>query len=216
MPLETRLYPKWAELLKTRRAPRSRVYNPPAAVAEVRYEDFSGVEAECAGFRRCLDAAAGAFREPFMTAASPGIVTHHDDEPSLREPRGVPVRGGPRDRQGVPLHRGPGVPPSDRRARPRHGAASFFQDLSIPEFQERVVQHIEAINVAIEGIPRDRVRLHSCWGNRDGPHTEDRGPGARASPSPRGAGRGALPALREPPALPRGGGPRERLHSGTT
>ena len=51
--------------------------------------------------------------------------------------------------------------------------ASFFQDLSLRKFQERVVQHIEAINVAIEGIPRDRVRLHSCWGNRDGPHTED-------------------------------------------
>ena len=59
MPLETKLYPKWAELLKTRRAPRSRVYNPPAAIAAVRYEDFSGVEAECAGFRRCLDVADG-------------------------------------------------------------------------------------------------------------------------------------------------------------
>ena len=75
MPLETKLYPKWAGLLKTRRAARSRVYNPPAAIAEVRYEDFSGVEAECAGFRRCLDVADGVFLETFMTAASPGVVT---------------------------------------------------------------------------------------------------------------------------------------------
>ncbi len=33
--------------------------------------------------------------------------------------------------------------------------------------------HIAAINQGIEGIPRDRVRLHVCWGNWNGPHTHD-------------------------------------------
>ena len=33
--------------------------------------------------------------------------------------------------------------------------------------------HVAAINKAIEGIPRDRVRLHCCWGNWDGPHVFD-------------------------------------------
>jgi 5-methyltetrahydropteroyltriglutamate--homocysteine methyltransferase len=33
--------------------------------------------------------------------------------------------------------------------------------------------HVAAINQGIEGIPRDRVRLHCCWGNWDGPHIHD-------------------------------------------
>ena len=206
MPRETKLYPKWAELLKTRRAPRSRVYNPPAAVAAVRYEDFSGVEAECAGFRRCLQAAPeGEFLETFMTAASPGVVTTTMMNHHYREPRGVPVRGGARDREGVPLHRGPGVRAPDRRARPRHGAGELLPGpFDSREFQERVVQHIEAINVAIEGIPRDRVRLHSCWGNRDGPHTEDVALEHVLPHLLEARVGGDLPAVREPAPLARG------------
>ena len=173
MPLETKLYPKWAELLKARRAARARVYNPPAAVAEVKYEDFSGVEAECEGFRRCLAAADGEFLEPFMTAASPGVVTttmmnHHyesHEDYLFAVAREIGKEYRYIAEQGYLLQ----IDAPDLAME----RASFFQDLSIPEFQERVVQHIEAINVAIEGIPRDRVRLHSCWGNRDGPHTED-------------------------------------------
>jgi len=43
----------------------------------------------------------------------------------------------------------------------------------LKEFLARVELHIEAINRAIRGIPRDRVRLHVCWGNWDGPHCDD-------------------------------------------
>ena len=33
--------------------------------------------------------------------------------------------------------------------------------------------NVEAINRATEGIPRERIRLHVCWGNWEGPHTHD-------------------------------------------
>jgi 5-methyltetrahydropteroyltriglutamate--homocysteine methyltransferase len=33
--------------------------------------------------------------------------------------------------------------------------------------------HIEALNSAVESLPRDRVRLHCCWGNWEGPHVHD-------------------------------------------
>ena len=33
--------------------------------------------------------------------------------------------------------------------------------------------NIRAINHAIQNIPRDRVRLHVCWGNSEGPHHFD-------------------------------------------
>ena len=49
----------------------------------------------------------------------------------------------------------------------------FYRDLSDSEFVKACERHVEAINLAIEGIPRERVRLHCCWGNWDGPHVFD-------------------------------------------
>jgi len=49
----------------------------------------------------------------------------------------------------------------------------MFVDRPLNEFLERVELHIEAVNRAIRDIPRDRVRLHVCWGNWDGPHCDD-------------------------------------------
>jgi 5-methyltetrahydropteroyltriglutamate--homocysteine methyltransferase len=51
--------------------------------------------------------------------------------------------------------------------------ARFFQDESLDGFLNAVALHIDAINEAIAAIPPDRVRLHLCWGNYDGPHTHD-------------------------------------------
>jgi 5-methyltetrahydropteroyltriglutamate--homocysteine methyltransferase len=49
----------------------------------------------------------------------------------------------------------------------------LFQEKSVREFQKIVEIHIAAMNAAIQNIPPDRVRLHICWGNYDGPHTHD-------------------------------------------
>ena len=48
-----------------------------------------------------------------------------------------------------------------------------FQDQSDAEFVKTCELHMAAINAALEGIPRDRVRLHCCWGNWEGPHIHD-------------------------------------------
>jgi 5-methyltetrahydropteroyltriglutamate--homocysteine methyltransferase len=49
----------------------------------------------------------------------------------------------------------------------------FFQHDSLEHFQEMVELHVEGLNRAIAGIPPERIRLHVCWGNYDGPHTHD-------------------------------------------
>ena len=49
----------------------------------------------------------------------------------------------------------------------------MYRDLSDAEFVNAVELHVAAINKGIEGIPRDRVRLHVCYGNWDGPHIHD-------------------------------------------
>ena len=48
-----------------------------------------------------------------------------------------------------------------------------YQDEPLEAFQAVVDLNIRAINHAIQNIPRDRVRLHVCWGNREGPHHFD-------------------------------------------
>jgi len=48
-----------------------------------------------------------------------------------------------------------------------------FQDLSEAEFVKRAELHVEAMNAALEGIPAERVRMHICWGNYEGPHDHD-------------------------------------------
>ena len=48
-----------------------------------------------------------------------------------------------------------------------------FSDLTDAEFLRVARMHMEVLNFALEGLPRDRVRLHLCWGNFEAPHTRD-------------------------------------------
>ncbi len=49
----------------------------------------------------------------------------------------------------------------------------LFHDKTASEFVAIAEMHIAALNEALAGIPRERVRLHCCWGNYDGPHIHD-------------------------------------------
>jgi 5-methyltetrahydropteroyltriglutamate--homocysteine methyltransferase len=49
----------------------------------------------------------------------------------------------------------------------------MFQDRPLKEFLERIELHVEALNLAVANIPREKVRLHVCYGNWDGPHIDD-------------------------------------------
>jgi len=49
----------------------------------------------------------------------------------------------------------------------------MFAGRPVREFLRLAAMHVEALNHALGGIPADRVRLHLCWGNFEGPHTRD-------------------------------------------
>lgn len=51
----------------------------------------------------------------------------------------------------------------------------LFTDLSDDEFLAVANLHVEALNHAISDIPKEKVRVHICWGNYEGPHTCDIG-----------------------------------------
>jgi 5-methyltetrahydropteroyltriglutamate--homocysteine methyltransferase len=48
-----------------------------------------------------------------------------------------------------------------------------FNQNTVEEFREVIDGNVEVFNYAAEGIPRDRIRLHLCWGNYPGPHHLD-------------------------------------------
>lgn len=49
----------------------------------------------------------------------------------------------------------------------------LFADLSDEEFLKIAAQHVEALNYAIADLPKEKVRMHICWGNYEGPHICD-------------------------------------------
>ncbi len=166
-------FPDYARMLMARFPRRGKQFNAPQAVAEIRYRDTSAIEREIAVLRK---QALAAGREPsdcFMTAPSPGIIAttllnayypSHDDYlfALAREMRN----------EYRAIHAGGLVLQIDAPdlAMERH---IVFQDKSETEYLAIAERHVAAINSALDGIPPDRVRLHCCWGNWDGPHTYD-------------------------------------------
>jgi len=55
------------------------------------------------------------------------------------------------------------------------GRHIMYRDQPDEVFVKAAVRHVEAINQALRDIPADRVRLHLCWGNYEGPHHLDIG-----------------------------------------
>ena len=166
-------FPDYAEMLARRRAGAARIGNAPQAVGDVRYTDLGPATAECDLFEGATRAHPKAFVERFMTAASPGVMAtilldaHYGSheryvmalareihqEYALIHARGLVLQV---DCPDLAMER-----------------VRFFQHDPLEKFQEMVALHVEAINRATEGISADRIRLHVCWGNYDGPHTHD-------------------------------------------
>jgi 5-methyltetrahydropteroyltriglutamate--homocysteine methyltransferase len=164
-------HPDYAARLARQRAGAARIGDAPQAIAEVAYTDLGEAMAECELFRRCADS--GKFAEAFMTAASPGVIAtimldayygSHERyvralAREMRKEYALIVE------QGFVLQLDCPDLAMER--------ARFFQDAPLGAFLDAVALHVDAINEAIAGLPPDRIRLHLCWGNYDGPHTHD-------------------------------------------
>jgi 5-methyltetrahydropteroyltriglutamate--homocysteine methyltransferase len=49
----------------------------------------------------------------------------------------------------------------------------MYRDSSVADFLDRAALHIDVLNHALRSIPSDRIRMHVCWGNYEGPHHYD-------------------------------------------
>ena len=147
----------------------ARAMNAPAALSEVRYVNGAPIMEDAARLKRL----GTGFRECFMTAPSPGIVAttmlnqHYESHAAYLAALSRALANEYRAIYDAGLVLQIDAPDL---AMERH---RFFDHLTDAEFLPQLELHIAAINQGIEGIPRDRIRLHVCWGNNDGPHVYD-------------------------------------------
>jgi 5-methyltetrahydropteroyltriglutamate--homocysteine methyltransferase len=146
-------------------------YARPMCVGEVRAKGQGELEKDIANLKAAM-AAHGA-QHGFMNAASPGVISlflqnaHYPDRErylaaladAMAEEYRTIVAAGLELQLDCP-----------DLALSRH---MLFADLSDAEFLKIAALHLEALTHALRGIPEDRVRLHICWGNYEGPHVCD-------------------------------------------
>lgn len=53
------------------------------------------------------------------------------------------------------------------------GRHMMYKDRDEPAYLTLIERHVEVLNHALRNVPADRVRMHVCWGNYEGPHTRD-------------------------------------------
>ena len=168
-------YPVFRQMMEQQLAVRESVSNmgPPKAIGEIRYLGTKAIEAECADFQAALDETGTRFVEPFVTAPSPGIVAaamkneHYDTEEAYLDALAAALK----QEYETIIRRGfllqldcPDL------ALERHLS---YQDRPLGDFVGFVERVVESINKALANVPSDRVRLHVCWGNYEGPHDSD-------------------------------------------
>lgn len=143
----------------------------PTCIGPVRYANRDALRFDIDTFRAAL--AGRAFEEAFIPAATPGMISlffqnrhypSHDAylydlaEAMKEEYRAIYEAGFLLQLDAPDLGMG------------RHRE---FLNRTLEEFRAYMERAIEALNHALAGIPPDRVRLHVCWGNYEGPHHLD-------------------------------------------
>jgi 5-methyltetrahydropteroyltriglutamate--homocysteine methyltransferase len=140
----------------------------PGCNAPVAVRDREAAAADVANLKAAL--ATATCEEAFLTAASPGLISlffHNGHYPS-HEAYLFAIAEAMRSEYETVAHAGfvlqldcPDL------AMGRH---IQYAGLSTAEFRKMARLHIEALNHAVANIPADRLRLHLCWGNYEGPH----------------------------------------------
>lgn len=172
-------YPIFKRALEQQNASREMVSNfaPPKVIGEISYVGAAQAVRECTDFREVIDKrkAAGAkgFVEAFVTAPSPGIVVaaikneHYDTEDAYLAAvgRALQVEYEAIIAQGFLLQLD-----CPDLALEHHIS---FADRPLSDFLDFVERVVATINGSLRNIPREKVRMHLCWGNYEGPHDRD-------------------------------------------
>lgn len=146
-------------------------YRRPCCVGDIEVKDMGPVGEDIANLKAAIDR-----HQPtgaFMNAASPGVIAlfqpnkHYATHEAYLEALAAAMRHEYRAivEAGIVLQLD-----SPDLGLGRH---MLFKGRSDADYQAQANLHVDALNHALEGIPKEMVRLHVCWGNYEGPHHHD-------------------------------------------
>ena len=146
-------------------------YRRPRCVGNIEVKDLAPLQTDIANLQAAVSAAGPT--EAFMNAASPGVIalfqpndfyaTQDEYLDALAEAMRVEYEGVVA--AGIILQ----IDAPDFGM----GRHTMYKDRSVDEYLRMVQKHVEVLNHALRNVPPDRVRMHMCWGNYEGPHHHD-------------------------------------------
>jgi 5-methyltetrahydropteroyltriglutamate--homocysteine methyltransferase len=146
-------------------------YRRPRCVGDIRVSSLQPAQMDVQNMKAATAAATPS--EAFLNAASPGVIAlfqpndHYKSQDDYLEA----VAEGMRAEYELITASGLLVQiDSPDLAMGRH---TMYRDRSVEEFLNRAAKHIEVLNHALRNVAPDRVRMHVCWGNYEGPHHHD-------------------------------------------
>ncbi len=166
--VEARDFPEFYET----RGPAVATIKRPVCIGPITWQGDAHVQRDIANLKAALQGVEVA--EAFMTAASPGVVwqfLENDHYPS-HEAYVFAVADAMRQEYRA-IHEAGFVLQLDCPELAMGWNRYNFADSTVDDFRKVAELHVEALNHAVAGIPADRIRLHLCWGNFEGPHIRD-------------------------------------------
>lgn len=143
----------------------------PACTGPITWKDKDAVQRD---IQRLKNATSGAqAEEVFMTAASPGVIAYflHNEHYATEEEYLYALADVMKDDYKAIVDSGLLLQidcPDLAMTR-----VTQFSHLSEDEFIKIAEMHVEVLQYALAGIAPDRMRMHLCWGNTEGPHHHD-------------------------------------------
>jgi 5-methyltetrahydropteroyltriglutamate--homocysteine methyltransferase len=146
-------------------------YRRPRCVGDIALKDLGPMNADIANLTAAV--AASKPTEAFINAASPGTIalfqpndyykSQDDYLEALAEALRVEYEG--ITKAGLLVQ----IDAPDLGM----GRQTMYRHRSLEEFLGLAARHVEVLNHALRNVPSDRVRMHVCWGNYEGPHHYD-------------------------------------------
>ncbi|MGO9930831.1 MAG: cobalamin-independent methionine synthase II family protein [Steroidobacteraceae bacterium] len=146
-------------------------YRRPRCVGAVRRTDTGPLQADLQNLSAATDATPPV--EAFMNAASPGVIAlfqPNDYYPTQDEYLAALAEALRAEYEAIVAA---GVILQIDAPDLAMGRHTMYRNRSLDEFDVLAAQHIEVLNHALRNVPADRVRMHVCWGNYEGPHHHD-------------------------------------------
>jgi 5-methyltetrahydropteroyltriglutamate--homocysteine methyltransferase len=174
---ENRVTTTWAEArdfpeyVARRTGNAKSAFQRPVCDGPIEWRDFDAVRRDIDRLKTAT--ADGGAADVFMSAASPGVISifmANEYYPSRERYLEAIARVMRAEYEAI--HQAGFVLQLDcpDLAMSRHNR---FPDLSLAEFRGIIALHVDVLNEATQAIPPDRMRLHLCWGNYEGPHHLD-------------------------------------------